>query len=156
MISATSAWAVLDRSTGRPQRIDRIDGGFPWQPDRNEMDTDLKKVPELPAGLPLARFRVLSSDIDTNGHVNSTSYLRWIVDSQPRAKLEASELEGIELSFLDEALPSDEVEVVSDQGTGAEPGAGIELCCIRRTGDQMELFRARLKWRMVGEAEPHR
>ena len=141
MVSATSSWMVLDKASGRPQRFHLKTDGFPWQPEREELETDLGKVPELRSGKQAGHFRVQFSDIDVNGHVNSTRYLQWMIDSHSQEHLEQAELKAADLSFLAEALPNDEVAVLSE-GEG-----GNELCSVIRVGDKKELCRARLEWR---------
>ena len=141
LVSATSSWMILDRTSGRPQRFDQRTDSFPWQPGKDEIETNLEKVQELNKGKELARFRVLFSDIDVNRHVNSAKYLQWMIDSHSYEYLEATEAGSIELSFLSEALPKDEVTVLSE-GTEDQ-----ELCSVRRTGDGKELCRARFEWR---------
>jgi medium-chain acyl-[acyl-carrier-protein] hydrolase len=145
LISATSSWMILDRTSGRPQRLDQTSDGFPWQPTKEELETNLDKVPELSSGEPLAQFRVLFSDIDVNRHVNSTRYLQWMIDSHPHEHLEALEPRSIEVSFLAEALPQDEVTVLS------EATQDQDLYSVRRTRDGKELCRARFEWRQSGQ-----
>jgi hypothetical protein len=73
--------------------------------------------------------------------VNSAKYLQWMIDSHSYEHLEAREAQSIELSFLSEALPRDEVIVFSE---GSEEQ---ELCSVRRVSDGKELCRARFEWR---------
>jgi len=141
LISATSSWMILDRTSGRPQRFDKNSDSFPWQPGKDEIETNVEKVQELNSGRELARFRVLFSDIDMNRHVNSTKYLQWMIDSHSYEHLEDTEPRSIELSFLSEALPKDEVIVFSQSIENRE------LCSVRRAVDGRELCRARLELR---------
>ena len=141
MISATSSWMVLDKTSGRPQRFHLKTDDFPWQPGREEMETNLQKVPELQSGKQIAHFRVQFSDLDVNRHVNSTRYLQWMIDSHSQEHLEKTELKAVELSFLAEALPNDEVAVLSE-GRG-----NSEWCSVIRVSDHKELCRAQFEWR---------
>ena len=141
MISATSSWMVLDKTSGRPRRFHQKTDGFPWQPGREEIETHLQKVEELQSGKQIAHFRVQFSDIDVNRHVNSTKYLQWMIDSHSQEHLEETELKAVELSFLAEALPNDEVAVFSE-GRG-----NSELCSVIRVSDDKELCRAQFEWR---------
>jgi medium-chain acyl-[acyl-carrier-protein] hydrolase len=143
LVSATSSWLILNKTTLRPQRIDPKTDGFPWQPDRDEMETNLEKVPALEDGKQVGQLRVRFSDIDMNGHVNSARYLQWIVDSHSEEHLLTSELESFDLNFLTEALLDDEIAVLSEERDGSE------WCSITRTADGKELCRARLKWRLT-------
>lgn len=143
LVSATSAWTILDRTSGRPHRFDRKSDTPPWLPGRNELETSFEKVPEAKGGRELARFRVLFSDIDVNLHVNSARYLQWMIDGHSREHLEAMYPGSIELSFLSEALADDQVLVLS---AGSESG---ELCAVRRAGDSKDLCRGRFEWRRL-------
>ncbi|MFO7666125.1 MAG: thioesterase [Desulfobacterales bacterium] len=140
LVSATSSWMILDRTSGWPKRFDKNSESFPWQPGKDEIETNLKKVQELNGGMELARFRVVFSDIDINRHVNSTKYLQWMIDSHSYEHLEATEIRDIELSFLSEALPNEEVAVFSEKTDNHE------LCSVRRVGDGKEFCRARFEW----------
>jgi medium-chain acyl-[acyl-carrier-protein] hydrolase len=141
LVSATSSWMVVNKTNGRPQRFDQASDSLPWQPGKDEIETDLEKVPELQNGDEVARFRVLFSDIDVNRHVNSAKYLQWMVDSHSHEFLESMEPRSVELSFLAEALPRDEVTVFSERIDDQE------LCSVRRVGDGKELCRTRFEWR---------
>jgi acyl-ACP thioesterase len=141
MISATSSWMVLDKTSGRPQRFYLKTNGFPWQPGREEIETNLQKVPELQRGRKMAHFHVQFSDIDVNRHVNSSKYLQWMIDSHSQDYLEKMELKAVELSFLAEALPNEEVAVFS------EDRDNWELCSVFRVSDNKELCRAQFEWR---------
>jgi acyl-ACP thioesterase len=144
LISATSSWMILDRTSGRPQRFDQKSDSLPWLPDKEVMETNLEKVPQLKSIKELSQFRVHFSDIDVNRHVNSAKYLEWIIDSHSQENLETNEIKALEISFLSEAMPNDEVTVYSEESNG------FELCSIRRTFDEKELCRARLEWRNSG------
>ncbi len=142
LVSATSSWMLVDRSSGKPQRLGQEFDRYPWQTGIDEMETILEKVPEPEEGKEVARFRVLFSDIDMNRHVNSTKYLQWIMDSHSYEDLLKTEPRSIELTFLSEALPEDEVTVSS------EVSADHEFCSVRRLSDGRELCRAKIGWRL--------
>lgn len=141
LISATSSWMILDRTSGKPQRFNERSDSLPWQPGKVAMETNLEKVPHLKNGKVLSQFRVHFSDIDVNRHVNSAKYLEWIIDSHLQEYLEANEIHMLEMSFLSEAMINEEVTVYS------EVTNGFELVSVRRTFDEKELCRARLEWR---------
>jgi medium-chain acyl-[acyl-carrier-protein] hydrolase len=141
LVYATSSWLILDKDSGRPQRFDTKADGFPWQPDKEEMETVLEKVAEFSEGKRVASFRVQYSDIDVNRHVGSAKYLQWFVDSHSLETLEHSVPQSIELSYLSEAVLNDEVFVFSDQEKEDEH------CSLRRANDSKELCRALIKWR---------
>ncbi len=140
IVSATSSWLIVDRTSGRPRRFNPKGDGFPWEMDREEMKTDLEKVQKLDQGRQAASFRVHFSDIDVNGHVNSARYLQWMIDSHSQKYLEEKEMKAVEISFLSEAMANDEIAVYS------EGSAERELCSVRRAADKKDLCRARFEW----------
>lgn len=139
LVSATSSWMILDKTSGRPQRFDHKTLNFPWV-DKNEMETSLGKVPELTNGQQTAQYRVLYSDIDINKHVNSARYLQWIIDSHSCDFLKESEARSIEISFLSSASQDDKISVLSQK---TEAG---ESYSVRRVSDDRELCRAKIFW----------
>jgi acyl-ACP thioesterase len=138
LASATSAWIVLDKDNHRPVRIDQM--SFPWTPGRNELTTDLGKLPALPEGKACGQFRAVFSDLDVNEHVTAMRYLQWIMDSHPGTVLRGKQLCSLEISFLGEAAAGDEVTIFT------EDREGHELCSVRRAIDQKELCRAKIEW----------
>ncbi len=138
---ATSGWIILDRKSGHPYRFDPSSDGFPWLPNKQELETTMEKVPEPTRGGEAARYRVSFSDIDVNLHANATKYLQWMIDSSPRSMLEAMRVRSAELSFLAEAALGDEVAVLVEQETQNE-----ELLSIRRPSDSKELARGKIVW----------
>jgi len=142
MACATTLWMVLDKNSGRPQRLDSKTDGFPWMPGREGLATSLEKVPLLEGGRETARYRVKFSDIDVNRHVNSARYLQWLVDSESRTVQEEKQPGSIEISYLAEAVVDEEVAVFTDVD-----GKSPRLASIRRTSDGKELCRGRVGWR---------
>jgi acyl-ACP thioesterase len=141
LVSATSAWMILDKGGHRPLRIEKMN--FPWNPNRQEMETKLEKVPELAHGVLSGSFRTVYSDIDVNQHVTATKYLQWVTDSHEPSFLQSMRPVSLEMSFLAEALIGDEVAVYLEQRDGRE------LSSVKRTADNKELCRAIITWASV-------
>ncbi len=141
LVSATSAWMILDKDRHRPLRIDQMD--FPWMQGKCEMETNLEKVPDLSSGQARASYHTVYSDIDVNQHVTATRYLQWITDSHEAAFLQRMQPVSLEISFLAEAAMGDQVTVYSEERDGHE------LSSVKRAEDDRELCRARLAWAPV-------
>jgi len=141
LVSATSAWMVLDKDGHRPLRIDKMN--FPWNTARTEMETSLEKVPELASGVLSGSFRTVYSDIDVNQHVTAPKYLQWVTDSHEPSFLEAMRPVSLEISFLAEAVIGDEVSVYLEQRDG------VELSSVKRAADGAELCRTSITWAPV-------
>jgi acyl-ACP thioesterase len=143
--SATTAWMVLDKSSYRPQKLERMKDDFPSIPGKEEMQTKLKKVPEMEGGTDRAQFDVHFSDIDVNRHVTAAKYLQWILDSYPFEHHAQNRMTSVEISFVAEAVMGDRVTV------RAESGPDGELLAVRRSSDGKDLCRAVMGW---GERAP--
>jgi acyl-ACP thioesterase len=140
LVSATSAWLVIDRKTSRIQRIDLENSNFPVQLERHEIDTRLGKIGECETSRTDFDYVVKYGDIDVNNHVNSSRYMRWILDSFPRAVLEDKRLGSFEINFLAEAQYGDRVYVST-----ADTGDYYQSEIIRER-DGVGLCRTRLVW----------
>ncbi len=140
IVSATSAWMILDKDNYRPQRIEQILASYPWEARQSEMERSLKKLPECPNSVDRAHYRVLFTDIDVNNHVNAAKYLQWIVDSYPREALEEKQLKYLEMSFAAEATIDDDVIVFR------ESLPDKEVNTVRLAKNQKELCRAVVQW----------
>jgi medium-chain acyl-[acyl-carrier-protein] hydrolase len=140
LASATSAWMILNKESYRPQKLEVIMEGFPWQPGKVELETSLKKVPEIEGGTDRAQFDVHFSDIDVNSHANATKYLQWLLDSYPLEHHAKRRLKSVEISFVAEAVMGDHVTV------RGESLPDCDRLAIRRGPDGKELCRASIGW----------
>jgi acyl-ACP thioesterase len=140
LVSATSAWLIIDRRTSRIQRIDSLGRNFPMQLDKNEMKIRLEKIEAQPAEKTNSIFVVRPSDLDVNRHVNSSRYLQWMLDSFPVEYSESNNLKSFEINFLAEAKIGDEVYVALSNGSEDF------YCEVRRRNDNADLCRARVAW----------
>jgi acyl-ACP thioesterase len=131
---------VLDRDSYRPQKVERMLDDFPSIPGRQEMETSLKKVPELDGGADRAQFDVHFSDIDVNKHVTAAKYLQWMLDSYPLEHHAQRHLKGVEISFIAEAVMGDVVAV------HGESRPDHDLVAVRRGTDAKDLCRAVMEW----------
>ena len=133
-----AGWLVLDAVTRRPSRtamrkgaiLTRDDGGLDLTPARIAPADDLA---------PLARFRVQTSDLDANGHVNNVRYAQWILDAAPSAAHQTHVVGDYEVNFLAETSDGDEVIIEWDGARSSPRFQG------RREGDGRIVFVARLQ-----------
>jgi len=137
---ASGGWLILEKDSYRPQKLDQLMANFPWQKEKSELETNLKKVAESTKSEDRIHFHVVFTDIDINNHVNGAKYLQWIMDSYPRDVLEQMQPESIEMSFLAEAAIDDEIAV------HFERLANQEINTVRRVIDSKDLCRAAVKW----------
>ena len=140
LISATSAWLIIDRKTSRIQRIETLGRDFPMQLQKSELDVKLEKIEPQSAGKTDFSHRVMASDLDVNRHVNSSRYLQWIIDSFPIEYSTERGLRSLEINFLSEAKLGEEIFT-----TRLETDNGF-YCEVRKAGDNPELCRSIVAW----------
>ena len=141
---SAASWLVLDADTRRPLRLSagegafatRAEGGLGLNPAKIAATEDLR---------PLAQFKVQTSDLDVNGHVNNVRYAQWILDAAPASAHRAYSVREYEVNFLAESRVGDHVTIEWDGASG-----GSIVCPRfqgRREGDGKVVFAARLQAR---------
>jgi acyl-ACP thioesterase len=143
LLSATSAWLMLNMDTRKPQRIMLLKDKFPARYARNALDVRLEKLPQHKiAANDSAIHSVPYSAIDMNGHVNNTLYIQWIIDSFPVDYVLTHNVYDIEINYLQEAMAGQRYCVIVEEFAADE-----YLCSIVRHNDDRELARMMLKFK---------
>ena len=118
--AGSSAWLILRLDTRRPVR-----------PEPFLSHIDSSKIPEqgiLPERVSSfegseanANFHVRNHDIDANGHVTSSTYAEWAIETLPRSFHLTSVMTGITLEYLAETFYGEDVRAraqrTNDSGT---------------------------------------
>jgi acyl-ACP thioesterase len=138
---ATGAWMILDKESYRPQRLEQLMASFPWQVDKSELETKLKRIQESSSTQDRKHYQVLFSDLDANNHVNAAKYLQWIMDSYPREILEHRQLETVDMSFLIEATIDEEIAIYFEQKDCQDVNS------VKRVKDLKDVCRAVIRWK---------
>jgi medium-chain acyl-[acyl-carrier-protein] hydrolase len=118
LFRAGSEWMVLDKQSGRPQNLTRINLDLPEEGPKALSAPPCRLKPAQQYA-PACTLRVPFSALDFNRHVNNTEYVRWAFDAL-HGKLGTSfEVYTVHVTYLAEAFLGDEIEVlVSDRGDG--------------------------------------
>lgn len=140
-IKATSAWALINVETRRPQKIELVAGSIPVSNDENALVDHPYKVDALPCAWNHSSGEVKYSDIDMNGHVNNVRYFDWISDVYSQEHYAEMKIAKLDINFLAEAVLGDTYKV-----NMASKGGGIYLNNVIRESDQKELVRTRIHW----------
>lgn len=111
LFRASSDWMVLDKRTGRPKNLDRLDLNLP-QVGRKVLPTALVRLQPSDGYGKVGALRVPFSALDFNGHVNNTEYVRWAFDAMHQSLGALPELRSIQLTYLAEVFEGDEVELL--------------------------------------------
>lgn len=141
---ATTMWFVIDMKTRRPVRIEPLleNRGIVF-PSATPADFPEKLgLPENDAVT--KRFAVRYADIDFNGHVTSSSYIRWVLENVPDETRTGSCLKGFSINYLAETLPGDMVS----SAASFDSIDGITTCLHRISSESggHELARAKSVW----------
>jgi len=144
--SAVAAWLVIDTVTRRPVRIKPIFDKFNLAiPDREGMN-NLDKLPGLDKHEHEKRFSVRHSDIDVNKHVNTVSYVEWVLESIPHEVHDTGTLMELEINFLAETFFG---ERIISRCLPLSKDHPIFHHSIVREGDFHELVRAKTVWKKL-------
>lgn len=129
----TSAWLVLNQVTRRPQRIQGLLDNIPAT-SRRMTTRNPSKLPARHFNDASASWAVRPSDIDVNAHVNSVSYVEWMLDTYTLDFHRTHTLERLEVNFTGETVNGDIVNLFSEElapaqwSHGITTGAGAEVC----------------------------
>ena len=137
--AGSSAWVVLDGTTKKPQRIDKIAEGIRTGPERCAAGREPGKLAGCPGPMTATRT-VAYSDIDLNGHVNSSRYVAWLMDSYPFEFHRSWQVRLLEINYTGETRGRETVFIRSLEET-----AGVWSHSIART-EGTEVCRARIVW----------
>lgn len=142
--AATSAWLMVDRSSRRPQRpdtmLEQLGIDLSGSPSVGRNPQKLKPLDRIEYSSP--QFSVKYSDLDINMHVNNVKYIQWALDAYPLDFRMNNEMESVEVNFLSESLPGDEVSI-----NICQDGDNHYLHSVIRMNDNIELCRVRVKWK---------
>jgi len=138
-IMATSSWLALNLQTRHIHRLNRMKNFPAYQESLFGYNAGKVNPPEAPEEITF--FPVLFNEIDINQHFNSGRYLERLNNSYSFDFHENHILKELEVNFVQEGLPFDNLGVKQQRLTSTE-----HLCSVIRESDRAELIRARLIW----------
>jgi medium-chain acyl-[acyl-carrier-protein] hydrolase len=140
LAAGSSAWLVLDATSKRPQRLNKLFPDLLGRDGPAALGRDPEKLAEGASGEETFSVAVRYTDIDVNQHVNSSRYLGWMLDAYPFGFQREHRVRVLEVNYLGEAL---EGEVVSVR---TRPAGGGTYCHSLTKAGGAEVCRARLVW----------
>lgn len=141
---ATTSWAVIDVSTGRPVRLDSALPDYPLH-EKRALETEFHPLPKMTAFDTEMSFPVRRADLDINHHVNNTVYPAWALETVPSGVEESYQLAELEIGYRAPAAYGDRVLArVQGAPDAADPTLLHQLVNAR---DGKELTRLRSLWR---------
>jgi medium-chain acyl-[acyl-carrier-protein] hydrolase len=145
IVSATSSWAIIDRTTKKIQRPDDIITHFhSTLTKKRSLERNASKLDQITKDGHLSPvFKVKYSDLDVNLHVNNVKFLQWVTDSYPLDFITSHSPLSVEVNYLAESMCGDEIKV---KVTRESELTGIWNHSIIRMNDNRELCRIRIEW----------
>lgn len=136
---ATTSWLVLDYTTRKPQKLDRVSFALMCREDGN-LAIAAEKLALRHDLTEKARFDVRNSDLDVNGHVNNTRYASWLTDAMGPDELARFAITEYDVNFLAETSLGDTIVIESEDGTAAADGSITRAYQGRKEGDDKPAF----------------
>ncbi len=126
---AASDWMILDRESGRPKNLEKLDLDLPQDGPKVLAVAPLRLQP-AEGYAEVCTLRVPFSALDFNGHVNNTEYVRWALDAVHQQLGRLPEIRTIQLTYLAEVFEGNQIETLI-----AVRGPGSIGVCIRRLSE---------------------
>ena len=115
LVKSVSTWVVIDIESRKLRKTKSVFTGYPPVIEERAIDCKLGNL--KPKGeLEIAYKRTVRySDIDVNGHLNNAKYLDFIMDSFTLEEHKGFDVKSIEMSYSNEALPGDTINIYRDE-----------------------------------------
>lgn len=122
LVSATSAWLLVDIEKGRPRKIETLPIDLHFPQAEHAIEDSLEKI-HIPDGLmPAIEKPVWLSDLDVNQHVNNAQYVKWITDCFSLEQCTHRRIQSVQINYLEETVLGDTVTLMKtpDDDKGSE------------------------------------
>jgi len=124
LLRANTTWFAMAVENRMPQPAEAfLDDPIPM--GESQFDREPAKLRPDADGEAGAAFPVRYGDLDVNGHVNNVRYLEWLMDDQPVEFHRRNRLRSIEVNYVGEAVPGDDVRIVTTDRGGSRMGHRI-------------------------------
>ena len=112
LASATSAWLILDGSTGRPKKMEKNDHLHNFHiDDYHAVEGVPGKLPAIPGPDRQMSHQARYSDLDINKHVNAVKYIEWVQDCYPQELYEKQNVKEFQINYQSETRFGEEVQI---------------------------------------------
>jgi len=119
LISATSAWLIVDIHTKRPQRMQPYSEMMPLLKNRAALDGMHKLASIDEAHHTLEKISTYS-DLDVNQHVNNVKYVEWILDMFSLEFQKNHQIKAFEINYRHEVGYNEKVALESQKARDNE------------------------------------
>jgi len=121
MVAGASAWLLVDTTTKKPQRVDRLISEIQESfPNRRALDQEPQKLRACDPSPNAVDVPVRYSDIDVNGHANNSRYIGWMMDAHPMELHRSHMVKSLEVNYLGETVAGDRLSILSNEAATDE------------------------------------
>lgn len=142
IIKGASEWVIIDVKSRRPQRVDKFLCNIPVLPMKNCFDESINDINSIDIKEDFIKYRVCYSDLDFNGHVNNSQYIRWVLNTYHSGFFIEYLPFIIEVNYRSEAEEAENIEI---RRKNIAPNHHI--FSIRKEKSSNDLCRVSIKWR---------
>jgi len=116
VVSARSAWLIVDIEKRRPLRPQTAIGNLPLNEEFNALSSEANAVSGIKDRgnlVKIAERKALYTDLDYNSHVNNARYVQWIEDALDRELFENADKIRLDINYVNEILGGETIEILS-------------------------------------------
>jgi len=138
VVSARSAWLVVDMAKRRPLRPQAVMDTIPLNEGLDAVTPETGAYSALAQRENLQKVferKALYTDLDYNGHVNNVRYINWIEDALAPDLLEKADKMRIDINYLNEIRYGETIDLLFAQ---IQPDANHD--CLKNCGKQCQPF----------------
>ena len=114
IIRAVSTWAVLDIKTRKLSRNNIIYEGLQTTVKERALESKARKLNALGPLEAVYKKVIGYSDVDIYGHLNNSRYIDFIMDCFSLESHQKYDVKAIEVNYLNESLPGDDLILYKD------------------------------------------
>ncbi len=120
-LRATSRWIVFDIHKKRIVRLPDFLAETYGEVDERAVEDSFPREKAIDSGEIERSFHVRVSDLDTNNHANSGSYVDWCLEAVPNELLSTLRPKSLEITYKKECALGTGLQVISLEGPNTEP-----------------------------------
>jgi len=116
VVSARSAWIIVDIEKRRPLRPQSVMDSLPQNEGLNALSPEAGGAAALAERSNLKKAmerKALYTDLDYNGHVNNVRYVQWIEDALDPQLLENADKMRLDINYMNEIKGGETIEILS-------------------------------------------
>jgi acyl-ACP thioesterase len=144
VVSAISAWLMLDRITHRPIKPSELYSKLNIPLGHSYNMKRLKKLSGAAGMDGETQHRVRYTDLDVNDHMNNARYVEWVLNGYAREQIQNHEVSRCEMNFLAECGHGEDIVICTEKRDD-----GSFLHNLVKLNEGAEVCRVLLAWRAI-------